>query len=54
MDRSWCVATEIDLDSTLVAGDAALIDAVLARGGLEAWPVGPSDLLSTDGDTVNV
>lgn len=29
-DRSWCVATEIDFDFTLVAGTPALIDAVVA------------------------
>ena len=45
-DRSWCVATEIDLDSTLVAGPRALVDAVLAEPGLEAWPVRPADDLS--------
>lgn len=54
VDRSWCVATEIDFDSTVVAGSAALVEAVLAREGLEAWPVEPSDLLSIDGDAVNV
>ena len=53
-DRSWCVASEIDFDSTVVAGSAALVEAVLARGDLEAWPVGPTDLLSIDGDAVNV
>lgn len=52
-DRSWCVATEIDLDSTLVGGPAALIDAVLAAPGLEAWPIGVDDSLAADGDTVN-
>ena len=52
--RSWCVATEIDLDSTVVAGSTALVDAVLAREDLEAWPVEPGDLVSVDGDTVNV
>ena len=53
-DRSWCVATEIDVDSTVVAGSTALVEAVLARGDLEAWPVQPADLLSIDGDAVNV
>lgn len=53
-DRSWCVATEIDVDSTVVAGSTALVEAVLAREDLEAWPIGPADLLSIDGDAVNV
>jgi hypothetical protein len=52
-DRSWCVATEIDFDSTLVAGSRALIDAVLAAADLEAWPVGPEDDLTEQGDLIN-
>ena len=35
-DRSWCVASEIDFDSTIVAGSAELVAAVLASPGLEA------------------
>jgi hypothetical protein len=53
-DHAWCVGTEVDLDSTLVAGSAALVDAVLACPALEAWPVGPEDSLARDGDRVNV
>lgn len=52
-DRSWCVATEIDLDSTLVGGPADLVDAVLAAPDLEAWPIGVDDSLAADGDTIN-
>ncbi len=49
-DRSWCVATEIDLDSTVVAGTNELVRAVLAAPGLEAWPVAADDSLSSDSD----
>lgn len=52
-DRSWCVATEIDLDSTLVGGPAELADAVLAAPDLETWPIGVDDSLDADGDTIN-
>jgi hypothetical protein len=52
-DRSWCVAGEVDFDSTLVAGTAGLIDEILQRGDLEAWPVGPDDSMAYDGDTIN-
>lgn len=45
-DRAWCVATEVDLDSTLVAGSTALVEAVLASPALEAWPVGPDDVVA--------
>jgi hypothetical protein len=53
-DNSWCVATEIDFDSTLIAGDQHLIDAVLDAEDLEATPIEPSDYLDSRGDTVNV
>lgn len=33
-DRQWCVATEIDLDYTLVGGSQALADALLAEPAL--------------------
>ena len=49
-DRSWCVATEVDLDSTVVAGTNDLVCAVLAAPGLEAWPVAADDSLSRDRD----
>lgn len=52
-DRSWFLGTEIDFDSTLIAGSTALVDAVLAADGVEAWPVGPDDSLAYDADVVN-
>jgi hypothetical protein len=52
-DRSWCLATEIDVDSTLVGGSPELIDAILRAPGLDAWPVAPTDDLTLGGDTVN-
>lgn len=51
-DRTWCIATEIDFDSTLVGGPAALVEAVL-QSGLEVWPVQPEDDLSYSGDRIN-
>jgi hypothetical protein len=52
-DRSWCLATEIDFDSTLVGGPQALVDALLEAPGLEVWQVEPTDDLTVDGDAVN-
>jgi hypothetical protein len=52
-DRSWCLATEIDFDSTLIGGPQELIDALLQCPGLEAWPVSPADDLTFDGDLLN-
>lgn len=46
LDRSWCVATEVDYDSTLVGGPARLIDAVLADPRFEAFRVSATDSIS--------
>ncbi len=47
------MATGIDFDSTIVAGSAGPIAAVLAEPALEAWPVDPGGSLAHDGDTVD-
>lgn len=52
-DRTWFVATEIDLDSTLIGGPAELVEELLATPGLEVWPIGAGDDLSSTGDRVN-
>ncbi|WP_407342012.1 hypothetical protein [Pengzhenrongella phosphoraccumulans] len=53
-DRAWCVATEIDFDSTLVGGSAELIADLLRTPSLEAWPIGPEDSVASDADRVNL
>jgi hypothetical protein len=52
-DRSWFVASEVDLDSTFVGGSKSLIDDLLADSRLEAWPASPADLVSADSDLIN-
>ncbi len=52
-DRAWCVATEIDLAWTYVAGPAGLIDALLADSRLEALPARPDDPLTRVEDWVS-
>lgn len=52
-DRAWVVASEIDWDSTIVAGSRELIDAVLTDPTFEAFEVDEHSDLSWDGDTVN-
>lgn len=42
-DRSWCVASEIDLHATFVGGSLALANALVATPVLEAWRVEPTD-----------
>lgn len=52
-DRSWCVAIDIDWDSTLIAGSAATCEGIMADDRLEVFEVGYDDDLSWFGDTVN-
>ncbi len=52
-DHTWCVATEIDFDSTLVGGSHDLIDTIIADPRLEALPFEPAANLTYRGDTVN-
>lgn len=52
-DRSWFVASEVDFDSTLVGGNAALIDGIIESSKLEAWRIRPTDSLADDADKVN-
>lgn len=52
-DQSWVVASEIDWDSTIVAGSRGLVDAVLADPTFEAFEVDEHSDLSWEGDTVN-
>ncbi len=52
-DRSWCLATEIDFDSTVVGGPQTLVDALLQAPELEVWTMDADADLTYDGDTVN-
>jgi len=49
-DRAWCVATEIDLDSTYVGGSRALVEAILADGRLESRLAQLDDRVDAGGD----
>ncbi|MDE3139662.1 MAG: hypothetical protein KGL05_07500 [Acidobacteriota bacterium] len=44
-DRSWCVASEIDLAWTYVAGSKSLIDELLSNPRIEALEASPDDSL---------
>jgi hypothetical protein len=52
-DHAWCVASEIDLFCTLVAGSNELIDSLIADPRLEAWRVFADDPITADSDHVN-
>ena len=52
-DRAWCVATEVDLDSTFVGGSAECVEALLAHPALEVFHAEPSDGCDWDSDRIN-
>lgn len=47
-DRSWCLATDIDLNSSYLGGTKALIEAVLRHEELEAYEASEDDPLGVD------
>ena len=53
-DHAWCVATEIDLDSTYVGGSAECIAALLANSRLETLPARIDDRVDAGADTINL
>ncbi len=52
-DHAWCVGSDIDLDSTLIGGSAALIDQLIDSDELEVWRVHPEDVVHSEGDRIN-
>jgi hypothetical protein len=52
-DRSWYVATNLDLVTTYVGGTAACIAELTAAGDLETAPVQPHQGITWDTDDVN-
>jgi len=52
-DHAWCVASEIDLFCTLVAGSEALAETLIADPRFEALPVSPDDPITYNSDQIN-
>jgi hypothetical protein len=52
-DRAWCVATDIDQQTTFVGGSPACIAEVLGTHGIEAAPAAAGQRIAWDSDTVN-
>jgi hypothetical protein len=52
-DHSWCVATEIDLDSSYVGGSEALVLSLTADQELEALVAAPEDPVDSRSDEIN-
>ncbi|MGW8482625.1 hypothetical protein ACWGJP_05760 [Microbacterium sp. NPDC055903] len=52
-DRAWVMVSEIDFDSTVIAGSAALVAEICADERLEVFVIPEDADLSWDGDTIN-
>ncbi len=52
-DQSWCVATEIDFDSTYVGGSRACIDDLFSHDSLEALEASINNRIGRPSDTIN-
>lgn len=52
-DHAWCVATEIDLDSTYIGGTSECIDALLAHPQIEALRAELGDDITIASDDLN-
>jgi hypothetical protein len=52
-DRAWCVATDIDLDSTYVGASRESVARLLAEPGLEGLPARIEDRVDHGADTIN-
>lgn len=52
-DRAWVLVTEVDYDSTIIAGSVELIAALVADDRIEALPIDENANLTWDGDEVN-
>lgn len=53
-DRAWCVAAEIDLTETYLAGSEACIKRVVADPDLEAFQIALEARVDIDGDLINM
>ena len=52
-DHAWCVASEIDLDSTYIGGSQACIEELLANPELEVTAIDLTAGVTYDSDTLN-
>lgn len=52
-DRTWCVATDIDLMAGYVGGSRQCVEAILDSSELEAFEVSAEMSVQWDSDTIN-
>ncbi len=52
-DRAWCVATDVDLQSTYLGGSAECVARLLNDEQVEVMPVSAEQSVTIDADTIN-
>ncbi len=52
-DQAWCVATDVDLESTYIGGSRECVDQLLEDGRLEALPTEPTHGVTWASDQIN-
>lgn len=52
-DRAWCVASDVDLQSTSLGGSAECVQQLVDDAQLEVLAVGAQQSLVMDADTIN-
>ncbi|MEE6140595.1 hypothetical protein SKC41_30325 [Mycobacterium sp. 050128] len=52
-DHAWCVATEIDFDSTYLGASEACVEELVANSELEVMPVDVTAGITANSDTLN-
>lgn len=52
-DRAWCVASDVDLQSTYLGASAECVQRLIHDGQLEVLPIGADQSVAMDADTIN-
>ena len=52
-DRAWCVATEVDFESTYIGGTQDVVEELVADPSLEALEIGSHDGITWHADQIN-
>jgi hypothetical protein len=52
-DEAWCVATEIDFDTTYVGGSRSCIDSLLGEASIEALEAAIDHKIGKPSDAIN-
>jgi hypothetical protein len=52
-DRSWCVATDVDLQTSYLGATAECVQDLIDDGQLEIMEVSPDQSVTKDADTIN-